>query len=190
MKIKLYRLLLGCFILVCCTFGLLACQGNNIQNEKELLMFAVMRFGKSFTSLQCALHGNKSKVLVVCAKAEVQTEWKQNVQRPKCFKDYAFICDKDLKNYKTQDLHEADGWLLSLPQTGAMILTADCVPLYLWSSDGKYVSLTHCGWRGVVQELPKKAADLIKAKTNEKMDAVGEKKAIEAQAVVMLRKEI
>lgn len=30
----------------------------------------------------------------------------------------------------------------------------------------------------------------IKAKTNEKMDAVGEKRAIEAQAVVMLRKEI
>lgn len=35
-------------------------------------------------------------------------------------------------------------------------------------------------------------ADLIsiKAKTNEKMDAVGEKKAIEAQAIVMLRKDI
>ena len=30
---------------------------------------------------------------------------------------------------------------------------------------------------------------LIKAKTNEQMDAVGEKKAIEANAVVMLRKE-
>ncbi|WP_419715247.1 2-C-methyl-D-erythritol 2,4-cyclodiphosphate synthase [Kiloniella laminariae] len=29
----------------------------------------------------------------------------------------------------------------------------------------------------------------IKAKTNEQMDAVGEKKAIEANAVVMLRKE-
>lgn len=30
----------------------------------------------------------------------------------------------------------------------------------------------------------------VKAKTNEKMDAVGEKKAIEAQAIVMLRKGI
>jgi len=30
----------------------------------------------------------------------------------------------------------------------------------------------------------------VKAKTNEKMDAVGEKKAIEAQSIVMLRKEI
>ena len=79
--------------------------------------------------------------------------------------------EEDLKNYKAQNLHEADGWLLSLQQTGAMILTADCVPLYLWSADGKYVSLTHCGWRGIVQELPKKAAELIRTKTMEKLQA-------------------
>lgn len=30
----------------------------------------------------------------------------------------------------------------------------------------------------------------VKAKTNEKMDAVGEKKAVEAQAIIMLRKDI
>ena len=78
---------------------------------------------------------------------------------------------EDLANYKAQNIHEADGWLLSLPQTGVMILTADCVPLYLWSADGKYVSLTHCGWRGVVQELPTKAAELIKTKTAEKLQA-------------------
>ena len=78
---------------------------------------------------------------------------------------------EDLAAYKAQNLHEADGWLLSLPQTGAMILTADCVPLYLWSTDGKYVSLTHCGWRGIVQGLPKKAAELIKEKTSEKLQA-------------------
>ena len=78
---------------------------------------------------------------------------------------------KDLEDYQAKEIHEADGWLLSLPQTGVMILTADCVPLYLWSADGKYVSLTHCGWRGVVQELPKKAAELIKTKTQEKLQA-------------------
>lgn len=78
---------------------------------------------------------------------------------------------EDVVNYKAQDVHEADGWLLSLNQTGVMILTADCVPLYLWSADGKYVSLTHCGWRGVVKELPKKAAELIKTKTKEKLQA-------------------
>ena len=78
---------------------------------------------------------------------------------------------EDLNNYKANNLHEADGWLLSLHQTGAMILTADFVPLYLWSADGKYISLTHCGWRGIVQELPKKAAELIKTKTTEKLQA-------------------
>lgn len=78
---------------------------------------------------------------------------------------------EDLAAYKAEKVHEADGWLLSLPQTGVMILTADCVPLYLWSADGKYVSLTHCGWRGIVKELPKKAAELIKTKTAEKLQA-------------------
>ncbi|MBO7605251.1 MAG: polyphenol oxidase family protein [Elusimicrobiaceae bacterium] len=83
----------------------------------------------------------------------------------------AINSEEDLKNYKANNLHEADGWLLSLHQTGAMILTADCVPLYLWSAGGKYVSLTHCGWRGIAQELPKKAAELIKEKTTEKLQA-------------------
>ena len=78
---------------------------------------------------------------------------------------------QDLADYKTKEMHEADGWLLSLPQTGVMILTADCVPLYLWSADGKYISLTHCGWRGVVKELPKKAAELIRTKTTEELQA-------------------
>lgn len=72
-------------------------------NKKELLMFAVMRFGKSFTAMQCALKGNKSKVLIVCAKKDVQSEWKQTVEKPKCFKDYLFICDDDLKKYDTID---------------------------------------------------------------------------------------
>lgn len=78
---------------------------------------------------------------------------------------------QDLADYHAQKVHEADGWLLSLPQTGVMILTADCVPLYLWSCDGEYVSLTHCGWRGVVQNLPQKAAELIKTKTTGKLQA-------------------
>lgn len=82
------------------------------------------------------------------------------------------ICTpKDLTDYKAQKTHEADGWLLSLHQTGALILTADCVPLYIWSADGEYISLTHCGWRGVVQELPKKSALLIKQKTNKPLQA-------------------
>lgn len=71
------------------------------RSKKELLMYAVMRFGKSFTAMQCALKDNRDKVMIVCAKRDVQGEWKQTIEKPKCFKDYAFICDDDLKTGKT-----------------------------------------------------------------------------------------
>lgn len=83
----------------------------------------------------------------------------------------SILSNQDLTNYQAQKVHEADGWLLSLKQTGAIILTADCVPLYLWSDDGNYISLTHCGWRGVVQKLPLKAAQLIKKYTSKNIQA-------------------
>lgn len=79
-------------------------------SKKELLMYAVMRFGKSFTAMQCALRDNRDKVIIVCAKRDVQNEWKQTVEKPRCFADYAFICDDDLKTGKTinQILKERD----------------------------------------------------------------------------------
>ena len=79
---------------------------NNFMNKKdkkELLMYAVMRFGKSFTAMQCALKDNRDKVIIVSAKADVLGEWKKTIEGPKCFKDYAFICDDDLKSGKSLD---------------------------------------------------------------------------------------
>ena len=71
--------------------------------ESEFLMFAVMRFGKSFTALQCAKKTDCEKVLVVSAKADVMGEWKRTVEMPKCFKEYRFITDKELKEDQTLD---------------------------------------------------------------------------------------
>lgn len=44
----------------------------------NLLMYAVMRFGKSFTSMCCAKEIGAKVVLVVSAKADVREEWKKN----------------------------------------------------------------------------------------------------------------
>lgn len=70
------------------------------QDEKELLMYAVMRFGKSFTAMCCALESNAKKVLIVSAKADVATEWKATVEKPECFKDYQFLVDTDFVSDK------------------------------------------------------------------------------------------
>ena len=70
------------------------------QDKKELLMYAVMRFGKSFTAMYCALKSHAKKVLIVSAKADVASEWKATVEKPECFKDYCFLVDTDFVNDK------------------------------------------------------------------------------------------
>lgn len=62
----------------------------------NLLMYAVMRFGKSFTSMCCAVKMKANLVVVVSAKADVLTEWKKTVESHKFFADYDFICAKNL----------------------------------------------------------------------------------------------
>lgn len=64
--------------------------------RKNLLMYAVMRFGKSFTSLCCALKMKAKTVLVVSAKADVKDEWKKTVESAGNFFEYVFIESADL----------------------------------------------------------------------------------------------
>lgn len=58
---------------------------------------------------------------------------------------------------------DADGWVFSTFPTGwgATIVTADCVPLFLWDDTGTYAALAHCGWRGVVKGLARKTAQAL-----------------------------
>lgn len=67
------------------------------EGKNELLMYAVMRFGKSFTSMCCAQIMGYKKILIVSAKADVKNEWKKTVEKPEIFKEYRFLCDEDLK---------------------------------------------------------------------------------------------
>ena len=61
------------------------------KGRKNLLMYAVMRFGKSFTSLCCATEINAQTVVVVSAKADVKEEWKKTTQSHQRFENYDFI---------------------------------------------------------------------------------------------------
>lgn len=63
----------------------------------NLLMYAVMRFGKSFTALCCAKEMGAKLVVVVCGKTAVRDEWKINVQRPKILEGYHFVTTDTLR---------------------------------------------------------------------------------------------
>ena len=69
-----------------------------IKNKRtHLLMYAVMRFGKSFTAMCCAQQMNASLVLVVSAKADVKGEWQKTVEKFKNFEEYQFVTSEQLK---------------------------------------------------------------------------------------------
>lgn len=61
------------------------------KHRTNLLMYAVMRFGKSFTAMSCAVEMKAKFVVVVSAKADVKLEWQKTVEIPANFKGYSFI---------------------------------------------------------------------------------------------------
>lgn len=75
---------------------------NAVQSGRtNLLMYAVMRFGKSFTSMCCAKAINAKVILVVSAKADVREEWKKTVQSADNFNTtYEFLTSDDLNRNK------------------------------------------------------------------------------------------
>jgi hypothetical protein len=78
--------------------------GNAVKNgHTNLLMYAVMRFGKSFTAMCCAIHDEMdSKIVVILsAKADVQAEWKQTVETHEKFLEFDFLNKDDLHKSNT-----------------------------------------------------------------------------------------
>ena len=69
---------------------------NAINNGRtNLLMYAVMRFGKSFTAMCCSQVMPECRItLIVSGKADVRSEWKKTVESHVRFADYVFL-DKD-----------------------------------------------------------------------------------------------
>lgn len=87
------------------------------KGRNNLLMFAVMRFGKSFTSLCCAKEIDAKLVLVVSAKADVKNEWKKTVESIGNFEGYFFANKEDLlsdNNYLRKSLHDGKRIVLFL----------------------------------------------------------------------------
>lgn len=73
------------------------------RGRTNLLMYAVMRFGKTFTALCCALSSKKYKtILVVSGKADVKDEWKKTVEGIKNFEEFDFIDTDRLR--RNQDI--------------------------------------------------------------------------------------
>ena len=69
--------------------------------RKNLLMYAVMRFGKSFTAMCCAKEIEAKVIVIVSAKADVREEWKKTVESHAYFADYSFLDSASLQRNET-----------------------------------------------------------------------------------------
>lgn len=67
----------------------------------NLLLYAVMRFGKSFTAMCCAKEMKANLVVIVSAKADVEEEWKKTVESHVDFDGYKFLNSKSLRSSET-----------------------------------------------------------------------------------------
>lgn len=61
------------------------------KGRTKLLMYAVMRFGKSFTSMCCANAMDAKIVVIVSGKADVKEEWKKTVEKIANFDGFIFL---------------------------------------------------------------------------------------------------
>ena len=68
------------------------------KGRTNLLLYAVMRFGKSFTAMCCASVIGAKVVVIVSAKADVKEEWKRTVESHERFEQYKFLDSEALKN--------------------------------------------------------------------------------------------
>lgn len=71
------------------------------KGRTNLLMYAVMRFGKSFTSMCCAVAMDAKIVLIVSAKADVREEWKKTVESHVKFDGFNFLDSNSLLESET-----------------------------------------------------------------------------------------
>lgn len=67
------------------------------KGRTNLLLYAVMRFGKSFTTMCCATEIGAKVVVIVSAKADVKEEWKKTVESHLNFEQYKFLDSESLK---------------------------------------------------------------------------------------------
>ena len=65
------------------------------------LLFAVMRFGKTFVALEAAKALGFKLTVVVSAKADVKLEWKQNLESHEDFEGYVFLGSDSLSDSST-----------------------------------------------------------------------------------------
>ncbi len=66
----------------------------------------------------------------------------------------------------------ADGLITNQAHIAIAVMTADCLPLLLFSSDSKVISCVHCGWRGLHEKIVANALSIMRIYTQAPINAI------------------
>lgn len=146
------------------------------EGRTKLLMYAVMRFGKSFTSLSCAQSIHAKTILVVSAKADVKEEWKKTVECPKNFEGWDFvdsqalILDEKIVTKIHQNNHTAVIFLTLQDLQGSEIKDKHR-EVFAQSIDMLIIDETHFGARGKeFGQILRNASQPVDPTSSQKLD--------------------
>jgi hypothetical protein len=142
------------------------------KGRNNLLMYAVMRFGKSFTSMCCATEMKAKFVIIVSAKADVKAEWKKTVESHKRFEGYKFLDSDDLLHSEsiiTDKLRECRiALFLTLQDLQGEVIKAKHKEVFENSIDLLLIDETHFGARG--NEYGRVLSDIGISKTEQRKE--------------------
>jgi YfiH family protein len=83
---------------------------------------------------------------------------------------------EEKKERATSDVEEADGQATALRDVGAMVLTADCLPIALGSSGA--VAMLHAGWRGLAAGVLEEGVSALRRLDGSQEEEEGEMLAV------------
>ncbi len=75
-------------------------KNKGISEINDFLWNAKMRFGKTFTAYQLMKKSNWDKVLVITYRPAVKKSWRDDLNTHKDFKNYVFLSDENIVNFK------------------------------------------------------------------------------------------
>jgi hypothetical protein len=61
-----------------------------------------------------------------------------------------------------ESVGETDGLVTDTPGLFLSVVTADCLPVFLWTTDGAVVGILHAGWRGTAAGIVRNAVQAIR----------------------------
>lgn len=144
----------------------------------NLLLYAVMRFGKSFTAMCCAKEINARFVVIVSAKVDVEEEWKKTVESHKYFENYRFLNSESLKQNKTviadtlSDPNKKVALFLSLQDLQGDDIKEKHKEVFEHQIDLLIIDETHFGARGASYGKVLQAQNLNKAEIKKELKGV------------------